>query len=193
MVLTDGETGAIVSRAQLAPPLPWNCSTNGTGSHVLRHHAWANWAAASTTSSTSQLSRLIFRAVIPPLGTATFFLRAATDAESRATTSTGSSSTVPISTVVSGNETSHGFELRNTRLSVRVSAEGLLDSAQLLSDKHLHGPELQLGQDLLLYWGNGGRSAPSSNWDGTGVKTSSHQPTVAVSIHQLFLMHRLVS
>jgi hypothetical protein len=171
MVLTDGGTGAVISYAQLAPPVPWNCSLNGTGSHASRHRSWTQWAHSPPVSTkASQLSRLVFRAALPALGTATFFLRSATVAEVAAS--------VAISTVDVGSS-SAGFELRNSRLSVRVSSNGLLDSAQMLSAAEpqqdeqagrrlVPGAELRLGQDLKLYWGNGGLRAPSSNWDGEG-------------------------
>ena len=58
-----------------------------------------------------------------------------------------------------------GFTLSGTKIKVSVSAKGLLDTAQRVGST---APPLSLKQDLMLYWGNGGRNAPACNADGSG-------------------------
>ena len=176
MVLTD-PAGQVVSRAQLAPPEPWNCSILGPGGHVQRHKTWQAWAAAGAATRGAEeegmvLSRLIFRAVLPALGSVTYFLRAAATPSSSSSSSEHEEEehTVSISKLAFQPEGGAGgvFTLRNAALSVNLSSTGLLDTATTAAAGNSGGAVLQLGQDLMLYWGNGGREAPSSNWDGSG-------------------------
>ena len=92
------------------------------------------------------MSRLVFRARLPALGSSSFSLRQATKADA-------SSDKVAVSTISMG-ESGQGFTISNSRVTAKLSAAGLLDSAQTGSDS-----ELQLRQDLMLYWGNGGLRA----------------------------------
>ena len=118
---------------------------------VARVHRYRRLAAPQLSP---QLSRLVFRARLPALGTASFSLR-------RAAADDSGAGRVAVSTVLVG-ERGRGFEIGSGRLAVKLSPAGLLDSAQA------GGAELPLRQDLMLYWGNGGRSAPASNPDGSG-------------------------
>ena len=151
MVLVDADGSPVP--AQLAPPEPVNASLAGPGSHAERHQAWAAWAKGA--GGAPQMSRLVFRARLPALGSSSFSLRQATEADA-------SSDKVAVSTISMG-ESGRGFTISNSRVTAKLSAAGLLDSAQTGSDS-----ELQLRQDLMLYWGNGGLRAPASNPDGSG-------------------------
>ena len=154
---------------QLAPPTPWNASLTGYGGHVQRHERWASWASDNSpgTEAAPVLSRLIFAAQLPPVGAALFAVRARQD-------SNASSATVAISAVHVGNGT-ESFRLRTTTLDAQVSPRGLLESVVVATANitqehdHLgHCAPVQMRQDFMLYWGNGGRSGPGSNPDGSG-------------------------
>ena len=66
--------------------------------------------------------------------------------------------------------------MQNKILTVELSSSGLLDSVDVASSGTLN--TLQLGQDLMLYWGNGGREAPSSGWDSVGGDGGSESDAV---------------
>lgn len=155
--LTDSATGKVVM-AQLAPPEPWNASITGHGSHVPRHESWARWAKKTTSNDgggATVMSRLIVKATLPALGTAKFFLKA---------TAAASDANVVVSMVEVGDGKA-GFTLSGTKIKVTVSGKGLLDSAQRVGSS---APPLALKQDLMIYWGNGGRNGPACNADGSG-------------------------
>lgn len=161
MSLTDASGNFV--KGQLAPPEPWNTSRTGDGSHVLRHENWAAWANKrpysdrhETADSEMVMSRLIIEVSLPALGAAKYVLRAAVH--------DGSIANVVVSQVKVGDGKS-GFILNGSRIKVSVNAQGLLDSAQHTGSTT---QPLLLRQDLAMYWGNGGRNAPSCNADGSG-------------------------
>ena len=159
MVLTDAKTGQSVL-AQLAPPEPVNASMTGAGSHAARHEAWAAWAASAFGAQT--MSRLVFQVIMPALGAASYTLRAATAADVAA-------DRVAISNVTVGDGKKPYVLDHNPKLRLEVSSSGLLNAVTVGAGvKPSPATTLPLNQDFVMYWGNGGRSAPSADNDGVG-------------------------
>ena len=149
---------------QLAPPTPLNASLAGYGGHVQRHLRWASWAGVNSSGESPVISRLLFAAQVPPLGSAMYAVRSRQNDASAAT--------VTVSSVHVGNST-ESFHLRTTMLDAQVSPRGLLDSVTVsgnMQDERDLGQcaAVQVHQDFMLYWGNGGKQGPGSNPDGSG-------------------------
>jgi hypothetical protein len=154
--------------SQLAPPEAWNASISGIGGHVDRHREWATWASTASSNVNGQggwhLSRLIFQAVLPPLGAAKYMLVPA------ASTTVGKTSVSTVEVRDVGDKNTSGFTISNGALSLAFGLSGLIENATAttgLQEKTEH-TTLQLKQDFLLYWGNGGKDGPGSDPDGTG-------------------------
>lgn len=151
--------------SQLAPTIPQNTSmADDEGGHAGRHVAWRNWATSASPASW-QLSRLFFTAPLPGLGAATFYITASDPAGAA-----GGSANAAVSAIHVGDG-KVGFTLENEALAFTASPSGLLET--VLSKAAGQGPkaaqeELELRQDFMLYWGNGGNRARGSGPDGTG-------------------------
>ena len=170
--------------AQLAPPEPWNTSNTGPGGHTQRHVAWAVWAAKAAASKQTgsgpevhhHLSRLVFAATLPALGVARFFVVGALPGQAGAAAISDvvavNKSAACISTSGSSGGAGGGggessppvITLGNRDQTLIVDGcTGLIDSVTSVRS----GASLELRQDLMLYWGNGGLDGPGSAPDGT--------------------------
>jgi len=190
--------------AQLAPPEPWNTSNSGPGGHEERHVAWAAWASAAVAAPTGSrggsthmhLSRLAFVARLPALGVARYFIVAASQGQSGAaaisvvtaannsaacSSSNGNNNNNNSSSSSSGDDESNSGGRGNTPIITLGNRDQTLvvDGCTGLIDNvtsHRSGASLELRQDVMLYWGDGGLSGPGSAPDGMSLNA---RPTLA--------------
>jgi hypothetical protein len=185
--------------AQLAPPEPWNTSNTGPGGHEERHVAWAAWASAAAAAPTGSrggsthmhLSRLAFVARLPALGVARYFVVAASQGQSSAAaisvvtaanySAACSSSSSNDSSSSGGHDGSNSGGGGNTPIITLGNRDQTLvvDGCTGLIDNVTNrrgGASLELRQDVMLYWGNGGLSGPGSAPDGMSLNA---RPTLA--------------